>query len=81
MARSLPSLWRAEKLASKAKKNGAAWDETLPEAVERLESAEDLGKLLFACAQWAAAHQVDPEEALHGACEAFISQIAAEEQA
>ena len=81
VARSLPSLWRAEKLASKAKKNGAAWDETLPEAVERLESAEELGKLLFACAQWAARNQVDPEEALHGACEAFISQIAAEEQA
>ena len=48
---------------------------------EAKSAAEELGKLLFACAQWAAAHQVDPEEALHGACEAFISQIAAEEQA
>ena len=77
VARSLPALWRAEKLVNKAQKNGAAVDETLPEAVEGLRTAEDLGELLFACAQWAAQREIDPEAALHGACEAFISSVKA----
>lgn len=77
VARSLPALWRAEKLVNKAKKNGAAVDETLPEAVEGLQTAEDLGKLLFACAQWAAQQEIDPEAALHSACEAFITSVKA----
>ena len=39
VARSLPALWRAEKLVNKAQKNGAAVNEALPEAVEGLQTA------------------------------------------
>lgn len=89
VARTLPALWRAEKLSKKAAKAGSAAP-TRDEALSLLEDAaaqlrqgstEDaVGRLLFAAVTAAAADGQDPEMALHGACEAFIRQFSAMEQ-
>ena len=94
VARSLPSLWRAEKLVKKASKAGFAWPDAsgalgkLREEVSELEEAvqtgngvqEELGDVLFAavCAAYMAGY--DPEETLHKTCEKFIKRFAAMEQ-
>lgn len=80
VARSLPALWRAEKLQKKAEK--AQIPVEFPEvsaAVNELEKQPDktqaVGKLLFAAVQAARQSGVDPEMALHGYCEIFIRQV------
>ena len=80
VARSLPALWRAEKLQKKAEKAQIPLE--FPEvsaAVNELEKQPDktqaVGKLLFAAVQAARQSGVDPEMALHGYCETFIRQV------
>ena len=95
VARSLPALWRAEKLVKKAEKTGFAWpdlegrlehlkEETaeLKQAVEEQSNVEEeLGDVLFSAVCAAAKAGIDPEMALHSACEKFISRYSAMEQA
>lgn len=80
VARSLPALWRAEKLQKKAEK--AQIPVEIPElsaVVDGLSEASDptqaVGRLLFAAVQAARENGVDPEMALHGYCEAFIQHV------
>ena len=94
VARSLPALWRAEKLLNKARKAGFTRPD-LDGALCRLEQdaaalrqtqdrdafARKLGDVLFAAACAAALAEQDPEAALHGACETFIQRFTAMEQA
>lgn len=95
VARSLPGLWRAEKLVNKAGKAGFSWPdqagrmENLKSEVQELEKAlqegsnveEELGDVLFSAVCLAAEAQKDPEMALHSACEKFIRRFTAMEQA
>jgi tetrapyrrole methylase family protein/MazG family protein len=96
VARSLPALWRAEKIQSKAQKAGLGEPDAeatletlrgqldaLKEALCRRENAEEaLGDALFALVRLARCAETDPETALHGACERFIRRCRdAEEEA
>ena len=94
VARSLPGLWRAEKLQSKAASAGFEWPDVqgaldkLEEEVGELRRAveeggdvpEELGAVLFAAVKAARFAGVDPEDALNVACEKFIRRYAAVEQ-
>ena len=94
VARSLPALWRAEKVQKKAKKAGFDWDDVqgaldkLSEEVEELRTAvaegsniqEELGDLLFAAVNVSRFVQVDPEDALSGACDKFARRFRQVEQ-
>ena len=89
VARSLPALWRAEKIQKKAAKVGFDWesvdgalDKVAEEANELREAvksgsgeAEELGDLLFSAVNVARFMHADPEEALHGACEKFLKRF------
>ena len=89
MARSLPALWRAEKVQKKAKKAGFDWPDVtgaldkLSEELEELKTAvaeesniqEELGDLLFAAVNVARFVHADPEEALTGASDKFIARF------
>lgn len=89
VARSLPSLMRAEKIQDKAKKAGFEWPEVsnaLDKAEEELRELrtaveqhtnveEELGDLLFAVAKVGRFMGVDSELALHAACEKFIRRF------
>lgn len=81
----LPALWRAEKMVKRASRS-----ETLPErdpveavmqAGHDLGAASDkelepaLGNLLFAAAALAQKRGIDPEEALHNACDRFAADV------
>lgn len=95
VARSLPGLWRAEKIQSKAEKAGFQWPhiqaamDKLSEELDELKSAvadgtnveEELGDLLFAAVKIARFFQIDAEEALAGTCEKFIRRFAGVEAA
>ncbi len=95
VSRSLPALWRAEKLVKKAQKAGFAWPtvegslEKLDEETAELRKAveeqsnigEELGDVLFAAVCTAAMTDQDPEMVLHRACEKFIRRFTAMEQA
>lgn len=96
VARSLPALWRAEKLLQKAAKAGLCRQmqtqavQTLREETEALQAAvregsrveEKLGDVLFAAVCAGVMGGADPEMALHSTCEAFIRRFTAvEEQA
>jgi len=95
VSRSLPALWRAEKLVKKAQKAGFAWRnvegsiDKIGEEVAELRQAvrdgsnigEELGDVLFAVCCTAAMTEQDPEMVLHSACEKFIGRFAAMEQA
>lgn len=90
VARTLPGLWRAEKVQNKAKKAGFDWGDCGPamdklseeylelkKAIEESSNiAEELGDLLFAAVNVSRFVGVDPEEALNGATEKFISRFA-----
>jgi tetrapyrrole methylase family protein/MazG family protein len=76
VARSLPALWRAEKLQSKAEKAGAK----LPAEPQRwaqpaITGPEDLGQALFALVTQARCMGLDPEQALQDYCDTFLTQV------
>jgi tetrapyrrole methylase family protein/MazG family protein len=90
VARSLPSLWRAEKVQKKAKKAGFDWDDPsgpldkLDEELAELKTAvaegsnieEELGDLLFAAVNLSRFVHVDCEQALTAATDKFIRRFA-----
>jgi tetrapyrrole methylase family protein/MazG family protein len=90
VARSLPALWRAEKVQKKARKAGFDWDDLsgpldkLSEELDELRAAidqhsniqEELGDLLFAAVNLARFVQVDCEAALTAATDKFIRRFA-----
>ncbi len=94
VARSLPGLWRAEKLQSKAAKAGFDWPDVggaldkLDEEVAELRQAvenksnvrEELGDVLFAAVKVARFAGIDPEDAINDTCEKFIHRFGAVEQ-
>lgn len=94
VAKSLPALWRAEKVQDKAKKVGFDWPDVsgalqkLREETEELGQAiqdngnvrEELGDLLFSAVNVARFLSVDPEQALHEASEKFIRRFQKVEQ-
>ena len=89
VAKSLPGLWRAEKLQKKAAAVGFDWPEIsgamdkLEEELAELRAAvesgqgmlEELGDLLFSAVNVARFLQTDPEDALHHSCEKFIARF------
>lgn len=95
VATSLPGLWRAEKIQSKAEKAGFEWPnaqaamDKLAEELGELQTAvadhsnieEELGDLLFAAVKVARFFHIDAEEALAGTCEKFIRRFAGVEAA
>lgn len=94
VARSLPALWRAEKVQKKAKKAGFDWPDVsgaldkLSEEIEELRTAiaedsnieEELGDLLFAAVNVSRFVKADSEEALTKATDKFISRFRLVEQ-
>lgn len=94
VARSLPSLIRAEKLQKKAAKVGFDWEnvqgafDKVGEETEELQQAiggngdaeEELGDLLFAVVNVARHLKIDPERALEKTCNKFISRFASMER-
>lgn len=93
VARSLPGLWRAEKLQSKAASAGFEWPDVqgaldkLEEEVGELRRAveeggdvpEELGDVLFAAVKVGRFCACDPEDAVNGTCENFIRRFRAVE--
>ena len=88
VAENLPALWRADKLLKKAEVSAQSTPEAqtpldlIRRSVERLEAAQDdpetaLGELLFAAVGAARQRGIDPETALHRACERYIARFAA----
>lgn len=91
VAESLPALWRAEKVQKKAAKVGFDWsdvsgatekikEETAElcagiERGDRENVEEEIGDLLFSVVNTARFLNVDPEQALHAACEKFIARF------
>lgn len=96
VARSLPSLWRADKLQSKAAKAGFAWENTdralekLRSEVTELEDAlhhgsdeellGEIGDLIFAAVTIAQMRGLDPEEAVTLTNEKYIRRFERVEQ-
>lgn len=94
VARTLPALWRAEKVLKKAAKAGFAWPDIsgamdkLAEEQEELRVAvaehtnirEELGDVLFAAAAVARYAGIDPEQALQEATDKYISRFACMER-
>ena len=72
VARSLPALWRAEKVQKKAKKAGFDWPD-VSGALDKL--SEELGDLLFSAVNVSRFVKVDTEEALNGATDKFIGRF------
>ncbi len=95
VSRTLPALWRAEKLAGKAEKAGLRREtalealDALEERLARLRAAvaaeaaaqEALGDTLFSAAVLARQLGLDPEDALNEASERFIRRFDQAEQA
>ena len=90
VARSLPALWRAQKVQKRAKKAGFDWDnvqgplDKIAEESHELQEAisagtnveEELGDLLFSIVNAARFLGVDPEHALNAATDKFIARFA-----
>ena len=76
VARSLPALWRAEKMQKKAEKAG--FDPRRFAAQGQTEEAS-VGALLFEAVCRARAMDIDPEEALNQHCDAFLAWVRREE--
>ncbi len=93
VARSLPGLWRAEKLQNKAASAGFEWPDVqgaldkLEEEVGELRRAveeggdvpEELGDVLFAAVKVGRFCACDPEDAVNGTCEKYIRRFRAVE--
>ena len=93
VARSLPGLWRAEKLQKKAASAGFEWPDVqgalakLEEEVSELRRAvetganvaDELGDVLFAAVKVGRFCGCDPEDAVNGTCEKFIHRFRAVE--
>ena len=89
VAKSLPALWRAEKVQNKARKVGFDWPDVsgalgkVREETTELKQAilgntnveEELGDLLFAVVNVARFLKVDPEQALGSACDKFVARF------
>ena len=90
VARTLPALWRAEKMKKKAAKAGFDWRDIsgaldkLSEELGELKAAalneegdpvEELGDLLLAAVSVARFLDADPETALHAACDKFTARF------
>ena len=90
VARSLPALWRAEKMKKKAANAGFDWRDVssaldkLSEELDELRAAalsgdgdpvEELGDLLFAAVCVGRFLDADPEDALHAACDKFSDRF------
>ena len=90
VARTLPALWRAEKVQKKAAKANFQWTglsdylDKLREETDELEAAltkgegdpfEELGDVLFITANLARFTELDPEDALNAATEKFIRRF------
>ena len=90
VARTLPALWRAEKIKKKVAKAGFDWQEVsgaldkLSEELDELKAAalkgegdpaEELGDLLLAAVSVARFLEADPEDALHRACNKFSARF------
>jgi len=89
VARSLPSLWRAEKIQQKAAKAGFDWPaytgafDALRAEIRELEDAisrdgnveEELGDIIFSAVNVARFFGVDPEKALGQSCDKFIRRF------
>ena len=93
VCRTLPGLWRAEKIQKKAAgslpetPDGPTLIRELKSDAERLESrlgtdgaSAALGELLFDAVKLARLAGVDPEEALHAKCEDYIRVFRAAEE-
>ena len=94
VARSLPGLWRAEKLQKKASAAGFEWPDVqgalakLEEEVSELRRAvedggnvpEELGDVLFAAVKVGRFCACDPEDAVNSTCEKFIRRFRAVEE-
>lgn len=97
VARSLPALWRCDKIQAKAAKTGFEWPDVhaaldkVDEEARELRTAvasgdteaigDELGDLLFAAVKVARFAGIDPEQAAHAACEKFIRRFSAMETA
>ena len=97
VARSLPALWRCDKIQAKAAKTGFEWPDVhaaldkVDEETRELRAAvasgdteaigDELGDLLFAAVKIARFAGIDPEQAAHAACEKFIRRFSAMETA
>jgi len=97
VARSLPALWRCDKIQAKAAKTGFEWPDVhaaldkVDEETRELRAAvasgdteaigDELGDLLFAAVKVARFAGIDPEQAAHAACEKFIHRFSAMETA
>jgi tetrapyrrole methylase family protein/MazG family protein len=89
VARSLPALWRAEKIQKKARKAGFDWDnvgcalDKLEEETAELREAisensnveEEFGDLLFSAVNAARFLELDPEQALTRASDKFAARF------
>ena len=90
VARTLPALWRAEKMKKKAAQTGFDWADVsgaldkLSEELDELKAAalsgdgdpvEELGDLLFCAVAVGRYLDADPEDALHAACDKFSARF------
>ena len=97
VARSLPALWRCDKIQAKAAKTGFEWPD-VHAALDKVDeepralraavasgdteaSGDELCDLLFAAVKVACFAGIDPEQAAHAACEKFIRRFSAMETA
>ena len=94
VARALPALWRAEKIQKKASKDGFDWPDwhgardKLSEELAELDEAiaagehveEELGDVLAAAVNLARLLKIDPEQALNGSNDRFVSRYTRMEQ-
>lgn len=97
VARSLPGMWRAEKLQKKAAKCGFQWEDAM-EAMGKLEEEvselgqvvygeesgdleDEIGDVLFSAVNVARMSGLDPEDCLRRSCEKFIGRFRRMEEA
>lgn len=80
VARSLPALWRAEKLQKKAEKAGHTLTrQSCDPFTDTSDPLRAVGDKLFDTVRLARELGVDPEQALHHSCDAFLAKVRKEE--